>query len=1057
MPTPLEFMERVLPWPGPEGSGWGNLHWSLTKPGEKGKRWRGAPYKTAEALINQAQKLAMAPADKAEDIYFCTSIQSMTDTVTMPDGRQFAVASRHADTATSIKALFLDVDIKTPPKGYTSLKEALDAINQFCKDAKLPGPSALVLSGGGVHVYWISGVPLTIAQWRPFAEGLKAEAMRLGLRADYGVTADPARILRVPGTFNRKIVSTPRPVKVLGLGCDYDFATDLAGLATIGGPLVTATVTKAAPFDLSAFQGKTMHPLLAAALANATDKLSDGIKLYSDLPLDPTNVFKECPHFRDSFVRAGQGQGQGLWMLTVLASTWWENGRDFAHAMSKGYPTYDKDETDAMFDRKLTERAKGLGWPSCKSFENEGCKLCKTCKYQPLAKSPLNLAERVQPPEPEPTNQIVTNPVTQVVMTAADLHLPDGYVLWNGHIAKKINLEEDPKAPPKYDFIPVFDGEVICEPRTSNTKPPNLYFKYKHGDNYSDVNIPYTAYASDQTLATAFLEAGIAVNPDADKFVRRFMRSWVSRIDLAYKRMVTAPLGWVYENGQRIGFAYGGSLFHCDGTVEDSAYSESDFIRNVTPSGTDQAMYECLEMLSVEHHPALEIIALQPWASPLLDVTGHKSTSILWSFSASGGRKSSAMRTGTALWYAPNKVANRGGVTETAMENKMDLLRNLPAVIDELTETPEIEKVFSLFNRIHEGGQGDRADNKGGLRKTKSWQLNLTCASNQSIYEFFDKKKVETDARALRMFELYVDYREPSRNKIEAQMLLGKLEYNYGHLGLKYAKYLAENVAKLGQWYEKLANELSIELAPPNEKEVPGRERYWIASVALTLMSAEIANQITGKPFFHYDEIKQCLFAAYRRNRAWVVNHVNVAVVGSPENTMEVWAQVLAAWINNQLATDTMHTGGKGRSNASAVRIISQPPRSGDRGIPVNVHWLQNPPMLRVAHTALIEQLGLMEKGAAVMSDRFEKLFGGTKSRKTFLAGIPIDQAKTKIMVWEIPITDGHPLYDAWASKVQAAQPANAVSAAAEAQDTGLVGAIQAQGAKDLATVSAST
>src|SRR3954469_9857080 len=103
MPTPLEFMERVLPWPGPEGSGWGNLHWSLTKPGEKGKRWRGAPYKTAEALINQAQKLAMAPADKAEDIYFCTSIQSMTDTVTMPDGRQFAVASRHADTATSIK------------------------------------------------------------------------------------------------------------------------------------------------------------------------------------------------------------------------------------------------------------------------------------------------------------------------------------------------------------------------------------------------------------------------------------------------------------------------------------------------------------------------------------------------------------------------------------------------------------------------------------------------------------------------------------------------------------------------------------------------------------------------------------------------------------------------------------------------------------------------------------------------------------------------------------------------------------------------------------------
>lgn len=1051
MPTPLEFMERVLPWPGPEGSGWGNLHWSLHKGGttDKDKRWRGSPHKTADSLISAAQKLTMAPPDKCEDLYFCTSIQSMTDTITMPDGRTFAAASRHADTATLIKSIFLDVDIKTPPKGYVSLKEALNAIAFFIASSHLPGPSALVLSGGGVHVYWISNRALTIAEWKPFAEGLKSEAMRLGLRADYGVTADPARILRVPGTFNRKIAGNPRPVKILGLGRDYDFATDLANLATIGAPLVTATVTKVAPFDMSAFQNYKVDPALAAALANDTSKLSDGIQRYSDLPLDPTNVFKECPHFRDSIKRGGQGQGQGLWMLTVLASTWWQNGRDFAHAMSNKYPSYDADETDAMFDRKLGERAKGLGWPACKAFENEGCKLCKTCAYQSLGKSPLNLGERVKPPEPEPDNQIITNPVTQVVMTAEDLMLPAGYVLWNGHIAKKVNTEEDPKAPPQYDYILVFDGEVICKPRTSSTRPPNLYFKYKHGDNYTDVNLPYISFSSDQTLASAFLEAGIAVNPDADKFVRRFMRSWVSKIDQAYKRMVTAPLGWVYENGIRQGFAYGGTLFHCDGRQEDSAYAETDFIKNVTPSGDIGPVLKALDMLSKQNHPALEIMALQSWASPLLDVTGHKSTSILWGFSDSGGRKSSALRTGMALWCAPDKVRERGGVTETALENKMNLLRNLPAVLDEMTEFADIEKLHALFNRIHEGGQGSRATPKGGLRDAKFWQLILACGSNQSIYEYFDKKRVETDAKALRMFELFVEYRDTNQDKTEAEIVIGNLEHNYGHLGLAYAQYLALNVNMLGRWYEKLARKIDVELAPPGMTETPQRERFWKVTVVLTLMAAEIANKIIGKDIFHTAEIRDCLYAAYRRNREWVHNHVQ-NIGRSKENTAEAWAKVLSSWINNQIATNTMHAGGRGRGTV-AVNVLSQPPR--DRGYPIYMHWLQQPPMLRIAYTPLDELLASMEYGA-IMTDRFEKLYGGTKTRMTFLAGLPVTEAKSRIMVWEIPITETHPLYEAWADKVQAPAPANAASAAATAQDV-VIEAIAAQGAKDLSVVKA--
>ena len=122
-------------------------------------------------------------------------------------------AHRHADSALFLKALWMDVDVKPsqPNKAYTTLDEAMDAIKKFVDEAGLPAPSAFVTSGGGVHVYWFSKSKLTLAEWKPYAEGLKAEALRLGLKCDAAVTADAARVLRVPGTFNNKVKGMPPP------------------------------------------------------------------------------------------------------------------------------------------------------------------------------------------------------------------------------------------------------------------------------------------------------------------------------------------------------------------------------------------------------------------------------------------------------------------------------------------------------------------------------------------------------------------------------------------------------------------------------------------------------------------------------------------------------------------------------------------------------------------------------------------------------------------------------------------------------------------------------
>ena len=343
-----DFLRRVVPWPLDGTPGVINVHW--TKPDKPGMP--GKPVTRLDDFISLAEWAKNHPSI-CKDIYFCLSLQSSVGSVV--NGK--TTAKRSKANALALKAVWLDIDVKAPPKGYETLQGALAAVKQFIDELKLPQPSALVGSGGGVHVYWINDTPLTPDEWRPYAEGLKAAAMKFGLRCDYGVTVDEARVLRVPGTVNNKTVPA-KPVKLLGLApTDYTFKDVLAHLAV------------AAPASTS------------------------GVHAHHNTPLDYTGVFVGCPHFQQAFQTHGRDSSQGLWMLDVLASTFLKDGKQIAHTLSKGYPTYTEEETNAMWDRKVRERdERGLGWPSCKAIENEGCRLCATCKHFGKIKSPLNLA-----------------------------------------------------------------------------------------------------------------------------------------------------------------------------------------------------------------------------------------------------------------------------------------------------------------------------------------------------------------------------------------------------------------------------------------------------------------------------------------------------------------------------------------------------------------------------------------------------------------------------------------------------------------------------------------
>ncbi len=108
-----KFIARVVPWPGDQHSpGVVNIHWFSPK----GPGMRGRPTRNVRQFLNELDSLKAKPL-YVSDIYYCLSLQKNVGRVV----RGSPVAARHSKDAIALKAIWLDIDIKEPPKGYETL------------------------------------------------------------------------------------------------------------------------------------------------------------------------------------------------------------------------------------------------------------------------------------------------------------------------------------------------------------------------------------------------------------------------------------------------------------------------------------------------------------------------------------------------------------------------------------------------------------------------------------------------------------------------------------------------------------------------------------------------------------------------------------------------------------------------------------------------------------------------------------------------------------------------------------------------------------------------
>ena len=902
-------MERVVAWPGPNDPGYVNLHWNSAK-----VNMAGRPFRELDAFMGMAQWAALHPAN-CENVWFCTSTQAMTGKVI----RGTTTAARHAQHAIHLKAIWLDIDVK-PEKGYATIIEALQALKLFREFAGLPPPSALVASGSGLHVYWISDRPLTPDEWRPYAEGLRAEAERFGLRFDAAITTDAARILRVPGTYNSK-TSPPKAVRLLALENSYAFAVEptVHRLAELGALVerasVTGPVTKTiAIYDLSGFQPPSQA--FREAGMDVSQSLSAGCHNYDDKPLDPAPIFQKCPHFLTTMTTGGASYPQGLWMLDVLATTFWEDGETWAHALSKGYKAYSADETRAMFERKKKERGSaGLGWPSCSAFANEGAKECAGCPFKGRIRSPLNLAVRQQAPQPPPPAFNAAGAST----AAKDLMLPDGYCLdQSGRICKMVEEDIGGQITPR--LAPLFYSKIrnIEMVRAANASGYRFETSLDM-DSWGEVFIAEELVASEQQMLASMRRQGVKPFVENERAIRSFMTSWSDKIDGERRRLQAIPMGWVFEDGKRAGFAYGGKVYRADGTVTSAAVADPQFADQFHKHGTLEPWIEALKVITEQKHPALEAIVALAFAAPLMWVPAEYN-GILCAYSDEGGAgKTTAIKVGLAVWSNPKTTKENVLSTIKGTIRKLGFVRNLPIYFDEINRQDRMVAVQGFLDIATEGAGPTTLRQDRTFNAKDEWQTLVGVGANTSFWELIKRKAKNTDAQLRRVFEIKVEKREKTRDRMAVSALASELETNYGVIGDMYAQYLARNHEAVYNYVHEICT------AFDNDVNDRMEDRFWASMVGTMVAGAGIANALDPRIQFNIPLLYDYLKGEFLRMRRDISN----VAIGTKNKffVTDQLGQFFDEIVGNIAWTDTCPMG---RGKPPAIQVLRKPSRDDE-------------------------------------------------------------------------------------------------------------------------------
>ena len=291
-------------------------------------------------------------ASETEDVYFGVGLQP----------HPLGASSRgQQDTVCGIPGLWVDVDIQGPAHSSlnlpTTIEEALGLVNRFPLR-----PSVIVMSGHGLQAYWlfrefwrlVSDEERNTA--RVLSDGLqqaiRSYASERGWLIDH--TADLSRVLRLPGTLNRK--REPVEVRVIDSYPERRYN----------------------PSDFDDFIVRVPQEHQSSASSG------DFPTAQIDPILDGCGWLRHC---RDDAATLPEPEWYA--MLSIVGRC--GNGAELVHEYSRAHPKYTPQETAAKAQHSITAAGPRTCSHICHSLNGSAC---SHCANQGRVRSPIVLGLR---------------------------------------------------------------------------------------------------------------------------------------------------------------------------------------------------------------------------------------------------------------------------------------------------------------------------------------------------------------------------------------------------------------------------------------------------------------------------------------------------------------------------------------------------------------------------------------------------------------------------------------------------------------------------------------
>lgn len=713
--------------------------------------------------------------------------------------------SRTANEAKQKKSFYLDLDCG-PGKGFADKKAAVREFVQFAKDAKLPGPSVLIDSGNGVHVYWLLDKPVGPKQWLAVAEALKDACEEHNFQADPAVTSDLARVLRAPDTVNYKDSKNPKPCKIFsGEGKEYAYE------------------------ELRHAFLRWMKPTTLAAVPSVLDDngaLSGGFN-NNFIPF-AKHMVPECGVLSEVLETGGAGNVEPFWRSVLLLLAFCEDGHSFIHPMSDKHAGYSHKATEMKFGQQLIKVDEGRKPTICTTLEQYMPDKCAECSHKGCFKSPIALGK---PP-------------------ATDL--PFGYSQDDKGVMRMDGDETIRILPYKIEEFSVgydITGTGLIIGMSAVIAKTPYYIEFAH------------ALLCDLRAISKELSIhGIALNKhQVGEFVH-LMTTWTQQMQRARQvRSTTRAWGW-FEQGKRQGFAASSNIYWDNGDEETSIVPYKDLSAMYQPKGDLDTWRDVANYVVTQGRNGINIAIASAFASPLIKFTGVSGLTLAIVSEKSGTGKSTGLKVAQSVWGHPIKGINALSDTSNSVVRKLGILNNLPAYWDELRIREDVESFIKMMFQIGQGKEKSRLTQSSNFQDMGTWNLLMTVASNEYLTDHLDQIIHSSDAGRRRVFEITIDD-VLSSNELSANMAkFRQLEENFGHAGIEYAKYIAANSVYVSGLVHKYMDYYTKQLNTTND------ERFWLAFMAATTAGAHLATKI-GLLKFNVQELIKYMSAEFNRLR----------------------------------------------------------------------------------------------------------------------------------------------------------------------------------------------